>query len=105
MDPASLRSIALAAWRKKEAFIWIAALFMLAVENPASHHYTLCPLDNLGFSYCPGCGLGRSIAWLFRLEPLESVTTHPLGIPAVMIIFIRIFKVLSLKSKYSLSTT
>jgi hypothetical protein len=96
--------MALAAWRKKEAFIWIAALIILAIENPASHHYTLCPLDNLGFSYCPGCGLGRSVAWLFRLEPVESFTTHPLGIPAVLIIIFRIIKILSSRSRYSLST-
>jgi hypothetical protein len=91
-------------WQKKEAFIWIAALIFLAVSNPAEHHYTLCPIDNMGFSFCPGCGLGRSIGFLFRAEFESSVMAHPLGIPAVILLVYRSVSVLVKPDLLSLST-
>jgi len=81
-------------WQKKEALIWIAALVVLAISNPAMHHYTLCPLDNLGISYCPGCGLGRSIGYFFRLDIESSFFSHPLGIPAVLLLVCRSVNIL-----------
>jgi hypothetical protein len=91
-------------WHKKEALIWMAALACLAISNPAVHHYTLCPLDNLGISYCPGCGLGRSIGYFFRLEIISSFLTHPLGIPAVFLFVYRSVKILIKPSNLNLST-
>jgi hypothetical protein len=73
-----------------ELFIWIAALLSLAFLNPDSNHISLCPLNFLGFHYCPGCGLGRSIALLFRGRFTESFSMHPLGFFAVAIIGYRI---------------
>jgi len=81
-------------WQRKEALIWIAALVFLAFSNPAVHHYTFCPLDNLGISYCPGCGLGRSIGFFFRLDIESSFFAHPLGIPAVILFIYRSVKIL-----------
>jgi hypothetical protein len=91
-------------WHRKEAFIWLGALAFLAISDPICHHYTLCPLDNLGFDYCPGCGLGRSIGYLFRLEIRESFLAHPLGIPAAILLVYRIVKVFKTNKEFQLST-
>jgi len=81
-------------WHKKEALIWIGALLFLALSNPSGHAYTLCLLDNLGFHYCPGCGLGRSIGYFFRLDFKSSFLSHPLGIPAILILLYRSVRIL-----------
>jgi hypothetical protein len=91
-------------WQKKEAVIWISALVFLAFSNPAEHHYTLCPLDNLGISYCPGCGLGRSIGYFFRADLESSFLSHPLGIPAVILLIYRSVIILSKPDSLNLST-
>lgn len=76
---------------KLEAIIWIAGLSYLAFINPISeNHFTICPLKNLGFSFCPGCGLGGSISHIFRLEFIESFAAHPLGLFAFLILVYRI---------------
>ena len=92
-------------WYKKEALIWMAALIILAISNPADHHYTLCPFSNLGISFCPGCGLGHSIGYIFRLDLASSFIAHPLGIPAVGLLFYRVVKILAKKSSLNLSTS
>lgn len=105
MKSVSLKCFTLWLWQKKEALIWIAALIFLAVNNPADHHYTLCPLDNIGISYCPGCGLGRSIGYFFRLEVESSLLAHPLGTPAVFLLVYRSVKILIKPSALNLSTS
>ncbi len=78
-----------------ELVIWISALVLLAFTNPTEHHWSLCPLYNLGFKYCPGCGLGRSIAYLFRGDFVHSFQMHPLGIFAVGVIGYRIYQIIN----------
>jgi hypothetical protein len=74
-----------------ELVFWIAAIAALAVCNPSSAtHYTLCPLKLLGFSWCPGCGLGHAIAFLLHGNIRASFHAHWLGIPAFFIICYRI---------------
>lgn len=104
MNNIPLKYLTLYLWHKKEALIWIAALLILAISSPAVHHYTLCPLDNLGFSYCPGCGLGRSIGYFFRLDIVSSFLAHPLGIPAVFLLIYRSVNILKKPIKLDLST-
>lgn len=83
-----------------EGLIWISALIYLAFfNNPAEAHFTICPLSNLGFEHCPGCGLGTSISMLFRGEFPQSFDTHWLAIPALLIILYRIFSLI--KSNYN----
>ena len=82
--------------RLLEAWIWIAALLALAFTNPqVDGHMSLCLIKNLGWNFCPGCGLGHSIAWLFKGEVRQSFQSHPLGIIAVAILFFRIFQLFS----------
>ncbi|WP_016778292.1 DUF2752 domain-containing protein [Anaerophaga thermohalophila] len=78
-----------------EAFIWIGGLLSLAITDPStSGHLSLCPLKNAGFDFCPGCGLGHSVSWLFRGNLTASFQSHPLGIPAVIILLARSFNLL-----------
>jgi len=74
-----------------ELFFWVTALVLMAVTNASEHHFTLCPLANLGFAdWCPGCGLGRSISHILHGEFAESFSEHWLGFPALIIIVYRI---------------
>jgi len=83
-----------------EGFIWIASLVYLAfLVNPYESHLTICPLSNLGFEHCPGCGLGNSIALIFRGQFSQSFNTHILGIPALLIILNRIFVIINFNLK------
>lgn len=74
-----------------EAVFWIVGLAAMATMNPeATHLFSLCPLDAIGVSFCPGCGLGHAIAYLARGHLVESVQAHPLGIPAVLILVVHV---------------
>lgn len=80
--------------RHLEAIIWIAAIIALALTSPVDQCYSLCLFHHLGLDWCPGCGLGHSISWLFRGDLAESFSAHPLGIPALVIITLRIIKII-----------
>ncbi|GAB5520997.1 MAG: hypothetical protein RhofKO_32480 [Rhodothermales bacterium] len=78
-----------------EALIWTAGLIALACTNPnAPGLFDLCVFKWLGFSGCPGCGLGHAIAHLFRGEWLASWQAHPLGVPALLVLVGRIVTLL-----------
>ena len=78
-----------------ETVTWIAALTYLAIHNPyVQSTFSICPLENLGFHYCPGCGLGRSVSFILHGDVMRSVETHLLGIPAAIIIIFRTFSLL-----------
>lgn len=78
-----------------ELILWSAAIVLLATADTGAgihdHHFTLCPLANMGFSWCPGCGLGRSITQLLQGNIRQSFQYHWLGIPALLLIMNRIF--------------
>lgn len=74
-----------------EAVIWLSALVALAFVDPSqASRVTICPVAYFGYDFCPGCGLGRSIAWLFHGSVSNSLSTHPLGIVTVAILIHRI---------------
>lgn len=75
-----------------ELVFWLAALVLLANTNPHDHHFSLCPLASIGITWCPGCGLGRSIASLFHGEITESLAHHWFGIPALLLICFRMLQ-------------
>jgi hypothetical protein len=77
-----------------ELFFWIGGLTWLAFMNPSETHFSLCPIKNLGFSFCPGCGLGHSISFLLHGQIKESFQHHPLGVFALMVILMRIFQLI-----------
>ena len=82
-----------------ELLFWILALVLLATANPHAHHFSLCPLANLGVDWCPGCGLGRSISALFHGEIEESFNFHWFGLPALLVIVYRIVTLSTLTIK------
>jgi hypothetical protein len=78
-----------------EASVWILGLIYLAfIHSPEVTHFTICPLSNLGFEFCPGCGLGNSISYIFKGDFIASVHSHPLGIFALLIITLRIITII-----------
>lgn len=80
-----------------ELTFWISALTLLAVMPPGTDaHYSFCIFKMLGFNFCPGCGLGHSISYLFHGNLRASFSSHPLGIFAVIIIVSRIYALLRL---------
>jgi len=81
--------------RHSELVAWTTGLLLLALADPTKHHFTLCIWHHLGFDFCPGCGLGRSVAYLFRLDLVASWQQHPLGIFAIIVLFVRIKQLLT----------
>jgi len=73
-----------------EAFVWMAGLLLMALMSPTNGHASLCPIKATGLGFCPGCGLGHSISWLFRGGFEQSLHAHPLGMAAVVILIWRI---------------
>lgn len=70
---------------------------MMAMMDPGtSSHYSFCLFKFIGIQYCPGCGLGHSISYLFHGNFKESFNAHPLGLFAVVIILARIYKLSSI---------
>lgn len=81
----------------------MAALTALAVMPPGTDaHYSFCIFKLMGFKYCPGCGLGHSISYLFHGNIRASFAAHPLGIFAVAIILYRIYHLLCLRFFYKI---
>ncbi|MBI5471170.1 MAG: DUF2752 domain-containing protein [Ignavibacteriae bacterium] len=80
-----------------ELAIWICGLLYLAVIDPHDGgHFALCPLKNLGFAFCPGCGLGASVSYLLHCEVSQSFHTHPLGAFALIVLLHRIVTLIKL---------
>lgn len=86
-----------------ELIFWVSALIALSLAEvpPNAHaaHFTLCPLANLGVTWCPGCGIGRAITELMHGHFAQSFEQHWFGLPALLIICWRIFVLLRLTMK------
>ncbi|SJZ34054.1 DUF2752 domain-containing protein [Sediminibacterium ginsengisoli] len=77
-----------------ELLFWFTALvllFFLPVEKPAT---SLCLSSLVGLGKCPGCGIGHAIHEALHLRLRSSWQYHPLGIFAVIVIFIRLKQLL-----------
>lgn len=81
-----------------ELIFWLASISALALMQPDSNpHFSFCIFKLLGIKFCPGCGLGHSISYLFHGNVKASFASHPLGIFAVIVIQFRIYKLLVLR--------
>ncbi|MES2873109.1 MAG: DUF2752 domain-containing protein [Bacteroidota bacterium] len=79
-----------------ELIIWTAAILVLSFSYPKTiNHFSLCPISGLGFSWCPGCGLGRSISYFLHGDLRLSFEYHWFGIPATGILIFRIVQLLN----------
>jgi hypothetical protein len=72
-----------------ELVCWITALVVLFFL-PEGTGQSLCLFKAIGFTACPGCGIGHSMHDALRLRLGSSINHHPLGIIAILIIFNRI---------------
>ena len=62
-----------------------AVLGLMTMASPSDDGLTICPVALLTGVACPGCGMSRAIAWMFRGDLERSVGYHPLA-PLVVII-------------------
>ncbi|TXK46444.1 DUF2752 domain-containing protein [Pontibacter qinzhouensis] len=78
-----------------EAAVWVVALVALAFTDPeAKHLVSFCPVSWVYEGGCPGCGLGHAISFLFRGQISASWQAHPLGVPALLVLLWRVYKLL-----------
>lgn len=78
-------------------FEWIALLGMLLLAttlDPTSSAPSYCILKQLGSDFCPGCGLGRSMALASQGSYQASFQMHPLGIVAIPVLMFRVIQLL-----------
>ncbi|MFM6975835.1 MAG: DUF2752 domain-containing protein [Sphingobacteriaceae bacterium] len=87
-------------WPPLELPVWIGALLLLALARPGEHHFSLCPLANMGISWCLGCGLGRAITYLFHGDLYHSWKQHWFAVPALGIL---VFRIIGLSRQFLLS--
>ncbi|PST85045.1 DUF2752 domain-containing protein [Pedobacter yulinensis] len=86
-----------------ELLFWLTGLTLLFLSDPHQHHFSLCPLANAGLEHwCPGCGIGRSIALLLHGEFSRSFDMHWFGLPALVILLHRIFTLIRKRNKKEL---
>lgn len=74
-------------------FEWVAfslGLIFMATMDPLNTGISFCLFEMAGITFCPGEGLGKSIAWLFRGEFSTSHQAHPAGSITVIILILRI---------------
>ena len=75
-------------------FEWAAlsiGLLLMAVMNPYTDYAsTWCLFENIGITFCPGEGLGHSIAFFVRGEYQNAVQANVMGPAALFIIISRI---------------
>jgi hypothetical protein len=77
-----------------EIIAFSGGLLYLLLLEPSHEHFSFCLFRLAGIDFCPGCGLGKSISYLLHFNVTESIKTHPLGIPAFLIIVNRIISLL-----------
>lgn len=71
----------------------------LAMINPSESHFSFCLFNRLGFTWCPGCGIGHSISYLLHGDVIKSFQTHMLGTFALLVIVYRILQLIKNKFK------
>lgn len=84
-----------------EWMVLLTGLLLMAFLDPFSNSPSFCAVDRLGFDFCPGCGLGKSIAHTFRGNIPASLEAHPAGMFATIIIFGRVLSILHRNHKYN----
>jgi len=74
-----------------EIVVFSGGLLALALMNPETTHGPgFCLFERLGVPFCPGDGLGHSIAYLFRGEIYNALHANILGPLTVIILTGRI---------------
>lgn len=74
-------------------FEWIAflsGLIIMGTMNPNVTGTSFCLFELVGIEFCPGEGLGHSIAWFFRGEFTKAFNANLFGPVTVLILISRI---------------
>jgi len=80
----------------KKHFEWMVfavGLLLLGMMSPYDTSASFCLFERAGFEFCPGNGLGHSIAFTFRGELAHAWEAHFMGPVAVVILLLRILKI------------
>ena len=72
---------------------FLAGLIIMGSIDPNIKETSLCFFEFIGISYCPGDGLGHSIAWFFRGEFSKSFNANLFGPIAVVVLSARIIMI------------
>jgi hypothetical protein len=83
--------------RYLELAVWAGGLLWLGLTEVESAHYSVCVFRAVGLPHCPGCGLGHGISHLFHGRLAESWASHPLTIPALLILLNRMRQLLTFR--------
>ena len=75
-----------------EWIVFLGGLFLMAIMDPFTTGHSLCAFDALGIPFCPGEGLGHSIAFLFRGDFSAALQANFMGPIAVLVLSARIIK-------------
>lgn len=79
-----------------EWVVFSCGLLALAFMNPDLNTGTsFCFFDWIGIEFCPGRGLGHSIAYTFRGEFTKAFNAHLMGPIAVIVLSLRILHIWS----------
>jgi hypothetical protein len=88
-------------------FEWLALgafLIVPAFIDPEVHTVSYCLFQNIGIEFCPGCGLGRSVAYIYRANLTASFQMHPAGLLMVMVLVSRIIQIFTRNTKIKKKT-
>ena len=96
MVKSTLQKYGSLAFAHLELIVWTTAIVILYFlpETPGP---SLCVFKAVGFNHCPGCGIGMSIHYALHFQIMQSWDAHPMGILAVLIIFMRIKQLIPTK--------
>jgi hypothetical protein len=64
--------------------IWLVLLLLLFFMDTTKEAFSFCLFRLIGFSSCPGCGIGHSIHFALHFQFREAWLAHPFGIPATI---------------------
>jgi hypothetical protein len=84
-----------------EVALWLTGILLLMLMDPDGvHMFSFCPFSWMLENGCLGCGLGHSIAYLCRGELQASWESHPLAIPALVLLVRRCVQLLNWQHKH-----
>lgn len=72
-----------------EAICWSSAILIISLASMDGP--SLCFFKLAGIPFCPGCGLAHAMQEAIYLNFRDSLSHHPMGLPAVLILLYRIY--------------
>jgi len=81
-----------------EAAVWTIGLLAVCLADPTADSWVeLCIFKAIGFSGCPGCGLGHAMGFLARGEWVLAMDSHWMSPLVAAILLTRIGKLIAKK--------